>query len=157
MTGYQVLVDGAEVTTVAGSVTGLNLTNLMAGTSYQVQIEAVDAAGNATTDGPTTALMTVAVVLADTTAPVWTGASVTATNITETTADLSWTVATDDTAVTGYRVLLDGTQVIEVADTVTSFSLTALTAGTSYAVAIQAVDAAGNASTSGPVATVMTI
>ncbi|MFT6307805.1 MAG: hypothetical protein ACJA0Z_002975 [Halioglobus sp.] len=94
---------------------------------------------------------------ADTTAPVWTGASVTATNITDTTADLSWTAATDDTEVTEYRVLLDGTPVAAIAGTVTSFNLTGLTTGTTYAVAIQAVDAAGNATTDGPSISVDTV
>jgi hypothetical protein len=99
----------------------------------------------------------VAVVVADTTAPVWTGATVTASNITETSADLSWTEATDDTGVTGYRVLLDGAEVTAVASSVTGFNLTDLTAGTSYDVKIEADDAAGNATTDGPTASLTTL
>jgi hypothetical protein len=93
----------------------------------------------------------------DTTAPVWTGATVTASNITETSADLSWTEATDDTGVTGYRVLLDGAEVTAVASSVTGFNLTDLTAGTSYDVKIEADDAAGNATTDGPTASLTTL
>jgi hypothetical protein len=58
--------------------------------------------------------------------------------------DLSWTASTDNIAVTGYRVFRDGTE-IGTAST-TSFSDTGLTADTAYEYTVGAIDAAGNPS-----------
>jgi chitodextrinase len=64
---------------------------------------------------------------------------------TDTTADLSWTGATDDTAVTGYRIYQDG--VLEVTlGNVSTYQVTGLTAGTNYNFTATALDAAGNES-----------
>ncbi|GIJ50406.1 hypothetical protein Val02_72920 [Virgisporangium aliadipatigenens] len=63
---------------------------------------------------------------------------------TSTSISLSWNAATDNVGVTGYRVLRGGTQVATTSTP--SYVDTGLTAGTSYTYAVQAVDAAGNAS-----------
>lgn len=63
--------------------------------------------------------------------------------------DLSWTAATDNMAVTGYRVLRDGVEVG--APTATSFQDAGLAASTTYAYQVSALDAFGNA---GPAASV---
>ena len=58
--------------------------------------------------------------------------------------NLSWTASTDNTAVTGYKIFRNGTQIGTSANT--SFNNTGLTASTTYAYTVSAVDAAGNAS-----------
>ncbi|WP_299535733.1 fibronectin type III domain-containing protein [Ulvibacterium sp.] len=64
---------------------------------------------------------------------------------TDSTADLSWTGATDNTAVTGYKIYKDG--VLEATlGNVSTHQVTGLTAGTSYNFTATALDAAGNES-----------
>jgi chitodextrinase len=58
--------------------------------------------------------------------------------------ELSWTASTDDTGVAGYTVYRDGVSLGTA--TGTSFADTSATAGTTYAYAVDAVDAAGNRS-----------
>ena len=67
-----------------------------------------------------------------------------ATNITPTSAELSWTASTDNVGVTGYNIRTDGS----LKDTITgtSYMLENLTAGTSYDVSVTARDAANNES-----------
>ncbi|AKH83873.1 glycosyl hydrolase family 5 [Streptomyces sp. CNQ-509] len=79
----------------------------------------------------------------DTQAPtVPTGLRVTGT--TGASASLSWTASSDNVGVTAYDVFRDGTQVGSTAGT--SFTDSGLRASTSYAYAVRARDAAGNAS-----------
>jgi fibronectin type 3 domain-containing protein len=74
-------------------------------------------------------------------APV--GATVQATSATS--ATVSWTAATDNVGVTGYRVLRNGKQ-IGTTTTALTYTDGALTAGTTASYTVVAVDAAGNVS-----------
>lgn len=67
-----------------------------------------------------------------------------ASGVTQTTVDLSWTASTDIVGVTGYDVY-QGTSVLGTV-TGTSANITGLTANTSYAFSVKAKDAAGNVS-----------
>lgn len=62
----------------------------------------------------------------------------------QTQINLAWSASTDNTAVTGYKVFRNGTQIATV--TSTSYQSTGLTAGTAYAYTVSAYDAAGNSS-----------
>lgn len=64
---------------------------------------------------------------------------------TDTTVDLSWTGATDDTAVTAYKIYKDGTLEATLGS-VSTYQVTGLTAGTTYNFTVTALDAAGNES-----------
>jgi hypothetical protein len=64
---------------------------------------------------------------------------------TDTTADISWSGATDDTAVTAYKIYKDGTLEATLG-IVSTYQVTGLTAGTSYNFTATALDAAGNES-----------
>lgn len=82
-------------------------------------------------------------VQSDTTAPsVPTG--LTASAVSSSQINLSWTASTDNVGVTGYNVFRGGAKVATVATT--SFSDTGLTASTSFTYTVSAFDAAGNSS-----------
>jgi fibronectin type 3 domain-containing protein len=70
--------------------------------------------------------------------------TVTATVVSTSKIDLAWNGATDNVAVTGYRVLRDGVQIAELAGM--SYTDSTVTPDTSYSYTIEAVDAAGNVS-----------
>lgn len=77
-----------------------------------------------------------------------------ASNITQTTVDLSWTASTDNVGVTGYDVYRGPTLVTTT--TGTSYQATGLSANTSYTFTVRAKDAAGNQSTASTGATITT-
>ena len=79
----------------------------------------------------------------DTQAPTPPG-NLTASNTTQTTTDLSWTASTDNVGVTGYNVYVDGN--LDGTTTGLSYTVTGLTASTSYSMTVTAEDAAGNES-----------
>lgn len=67
-----------------------------------------------------------------------------ASNVTDTTVDLSWTASTDNVGVTGYDVYQGSTNLGTVSGTTTQ--VTGLTPNTAYSFRVQARDAAGNLS-----------
>ena len=90
---------------------------------------------------------------ADTTSPsVPTG--VTATAVSGTQVNLSWTASTDNLGVAGYKVFRNGTQVGTA--TTTSYQDTGLSGGTAYSYTVAAYDAAGNTSAQSASASVTT-
>jgi phosphatidylinositol-3-phosphatase len=81
---------------------------------------------------------------------------VTATAASSTSATVSWNPSTDNTGVAGYDVLRDGTHVMTVAGTVTSWTDTGLSPQTTYSYTVDAFDAAGNVSNPSAPASVTT-
>ncbi|MCQ2609054.1 MAG: glycoside hydrolase family 9 protein [Bacteroidales bacterium] len=79
----------------------------------------------------------------DTEAPTAPG-TITVSNITETSATISWVKSTDNTAVTGYNVFVNGTKVGTA--TTNTYELTKLTANTEYTITVSAFDEAENVS-----------
>ena len=79
----------------------------------------------------------------DTTAPT-VPAGLTATTVSSSQINLSWSASTDSTGVTGYRIYRGGTQIAT--SVTTSYSNTTLTPSTAYSYTISAYDAAGNVS-----------
>jgi chitodextrinase len=69
--------------------------------------------------------------------------------------DLSWTAATDNVGVSGYRIYRDGSLLAKLG-AVTSYSDTTTRDGASYRYEVQALDAAGNGSPLSATATVKT-
>ncbi|QNM85197.1 S8 family serine peptidase [Polaribacter pectinis] len=106
--------------------------------TYVVTYNVSDAAGNSATQVTRTVN-----VNADTQAPT-APTSLSVSNITQTTATLSWTASTDNVGVTTYEVFNNGTSIGTV--TGTSANITGLTASTSYTYTVTAKDDAGNAS-----------
>jgi chitodextrinase/C1A family cysteine protease len=85
----------------------------------------------------------IAAGVADTQAPT-APTSLAASSVTATTATLSWTASTDNVAVTGYNVYKNST--LLGTTTSASYSVTGLTAATTYSFYVTAYDAAGNVS-----------
>jgi chitodextrinase len=139
VTGYDVLRDGTPLTTV--SSTTWTDTSVTAGSTYTYGVRARDAAGN-TSELATTPAVTVPFP-GDTTAPS-APAAVNAVVGSSTDVTVSWAESTDDTAVTGYDVLRDGTVLTTVSGT--SWTDTTASAGSTYTYAVRARDAAGNTS-----------
>lgn len=81
--------------------------------------------------------------------------NLTATNITATSVDLSWTASEDDIEVTEYYVINDGVTAMKKSNA-TSTSLTNLEPGTTYTFTIKAKDAAGNLSSESNSVTITT-
>ncbi|BCJ76792.1 hypothetical protein CS0771_63360 [Catellatospora sp. IY07-71] len=139
VTGYQVLRNGVQVGTSAG--TTLTDTGRSPGQTYQYAVRAVDAAGNASGTSATVSATTTG-CSGDCTAP--SAPTLSTTGKSDTTVSLSWTASTDNVAVTGYEVFRGSTLVGS--PTGTSFTDTGLTASTAYSYTVKARDAAGNRS-----------
>ncbi|TXK80639.1 S-layer homology domain-containing protein [Paenibacillus sp. N3.4] len=146
VTNYRLYKDGILDATVTG--TTYKLTGLMANTTYQFRVEAGDAAGLYSMNGPTTSVTTLP--LADTTPPTWpNGSSVSASSVGRDFINLSWTTATDASGVAGYKVYKDGMLAATVNGT--SYNLTGLDANTTYQIKVEAYDTANNHTTNGPI------
>ncbi|MDV7187518.1 endonuclease [Lutibacter sp. TH_r2] len=83
-------------------------------------------------------------VIPDTEAPT-APLNLAASNITNTTVDLTWTASTDNVAVTSYEIYIDGS--LYDTSSTNSATLTGLTQNTAYSITVYAKDAAGNTST----------
>ncbi|MDR2963797.1 MAG: fibronectin type III domain-containing protein, partial [Bacteroidales bacterium] len=80
----------------------------------------------------------------DTQAPTQPGA-LAFSNVEETSVSVAWTASTDNKAVTGYEVSVNG--VLKTTVSTPTVNLTGLTANTEYSISVVAIDAAGNKST----------
>ncbi|BDX39082.1 hypothetical protein CYCD_24370 [Tenuifilaceae bacterium CYCD] len=140
VTGYDVYKNGtllASTTSTTYSVTGLT-----AGTSYSFYVKAKDASSNISSASNTISVTTTAV--SDTEAPT-SPTNLAASSVAQTSLTLSWTASTDNVGVTGYDIYKNGALLATA--TTTSYSVTGLTASTSYSFYVKAKDAAGNVST----------
>ena len=163
VTGYRLeRCTGAGCTTFAEIATPTGLTasdpGRTASTTYRYRVRASDAAGNLGAYSPIATVTTPAA--ADTTPP-GAPASLTATASSATQVDLAWPAATDNVAVTGYRLeRCTGAGCTTFAEIATPTGLTASdpgrTASTTYRYQVRASDAAGNLGAYSPIATVTT-
>jgi RHS repeat-associated protein len=96
-------------------------------------------------------------VVQDVMAPAWpAGNSLQAADVQTTSVTLTWTPAQDDVGVIGYRVF-QGTMLVATTDAGTlTAQVSGLQPGTAYTFHVEAVDAAGNQSTTGPALTLTT-
>ncbi len=155
VTGYNIYINGSTTPTNVNLITGTNypITNLFPGTTYSIVVKAKDAAGNLSL-----ASNAASVTIADTTAPS-TPVGLSSSNITTTTATISWTASTDNVGVTGYNIYKNGASTPSNSSLITStnYNANGLTAGTSRTYAIEAIDAAGNKSTLSDSITILTL
>jgi chitodextrinase len=142
VTGYRIFRDGVDIGTTASP--GIAQAGLTPVTEYDYEVEAFDAAGNASTR----ALLTVTTP-ADSEDPTTPGNF--KGHAGNGSATLSWNASTDDAAVTGYRVYRDGSLLATV--TSLGFFENGLTNGTNYLYEVVAIDASGK--TSAPASTIV--
>ena len=139
VTGYTVYVNGAASSAAAG--TSRTISSLACGTTYTIGVDAYDSAGNHSAQTSTT--MATSACPGDTTPPS-TPTNLHQSGSTATSVTVSWTASTDNVGVTGYGAYVNGT--LAGSPTTTSYTFNGLTCGTSYTLAVDASDAAGNRS-----------
>jgi chitodextrinase len=135
--GYKVFRNGTQIATTGGTTYADK--GLAASTTFSYTVYAYDAAGNVSPASNTASATT----LADTTPPT-APTNLTATAVSTSQVNLSWTASTDNVGVAGYTVYRNGVSVATVATT--AYSDTGLQASTGYAYTVAAFDSAGNVS-----------
>ncbi len=149
VTGYKIYRNGTQVAT--SSTANFVDTGLSAGTTYTYAVAAFDAAGNTSNQSSNIQVTTPS---PDTTAPsIPAGLSATAVSTSE--IDLSWSASTDNVGVSGYKVYRNSTLVTTVIGT--TYKNTGLAASTAYSFTVSAVDAAGNESAQSTAANATTL
>ncbi|MEK5466294.1 endo-1,4-beta-xylanase [Paenibacillus sp. FSL R7-0210] len=156
-----VLVTGIEpVETATGAVYRYEAAGLLPNTSYTFKVEAGDAAGNWSKDGPYVIVTTLPGE--DITPPVWAeGSTLAASGITSSGLTLTWSAtATDDSGIYGYRItngtgdkpitVTDAVYTETVTGAVYSHQVTGLQPGKQYTFKVEAGDTGGNWSEGGP-------
>ena len=132
----------------AHAVYTLNYSVNMSSGDLTIDIE-FDASGN----DPIVNAIEVLGIAADTQAP--TSPVLNSAGHSDTTADLSWSGATDNTGITGYKVFKDGTLEATIGN-VSTYQVTGLTVQTTYQFTVKALDAASNESANSNVVSVTT-
>lgn len=145
VTGYQIFRGTTQIGSVSGSVLSYTATGLSPSTAYTFQVKAVDAAGNVSA-GSNTVSLTTGSAAPDTQAPSAPGNLHVMGTPTSSSVALMWNASTDNVGVTGYKVYRGATLVTTVSSSTTSYTVTGLSANTSYSFTVRAVDAAGNES-----------
>ncbi|MGB2591015.1 MAG: LamG-like jellyroll fold domain-containing protein, partial [Candidatus Acidiferrum sp.] len=147
----------SQIATPTG--TSYSDSGLAASTSYSYRVRATDAAGNLSGYSN---VATVVTASAPDTAPPTAPTNLTATPISTSQINLSWTASTDNVGVTNYLVerclgsgCISFSQVATPAGT--TYSDTGLAASTSYSYRVRATDAAGNLSAYSNVSTAVTM
>ncbi len=141
---YVIYKDGTQIAIVSGNTKTYTISELYPGTAYDFRIEAEDAAGNRSVDGPSLNVSTSP--KDETVPPVWTEAKLEAPleDIGANTLKLVWTAATDNTGVTAYRIYQDGNLIVTVPGDVLSYTVTGLTEKTKYLFRVWAGDESDN-------------
>lgn len=135
VTGYEVFVGGVSYATPTG--TSQVVTGRAPGTAYSVTVRARDAAGNWSAQSSALSITTGADAAAPSVPTGLASSSITTSGFT-----VSWTASTDNVAVTGYEVFLDGVSYGTTAST--SLAVTGRAGNTAYSVTVRARDAIPN-------------
>ena len=137
------LAQGVQLAAVAAGTLAFSDSGLAPASAYYYTVRACDAAGNCS--APSALVSATTLSQPDTGVPS-VPAGLTATAVSSSQIDLSWTAATDNVGVTAYQVFRGGAFRATVSAPATSFSDTGLSASTPYDYAVAACDAAGNCS-----------
>jgi RHS repeat-associated protein len=156
ITSYRLFQGTTVLATVDGATTAFTVTGLLPQTPYQFKVEAVNAAGQQSTTGPSLTVTTPPEATPPT-APTWpSGSQLQASNIQTMSLTLTWTPAQDVQGIAHYLVF-QGTTLLATLDGQTrTFTVTGLLPQTQYQFKVEAANAAGRQSTTGPSLTVTT-
>jgi chitodextrinase len=141
VTGYYIVRGG--VTIAQTTATTYSDTTVNASTAYSYQVMAYDAKGNTSGLSNSASLTTPAVP--DTTPPSQ-PANLSASAISSSQINLSWSASSDNIGVASYDIYRNNTKIASVAGSSTSFGDAGLSASTTYSYFVIAKDATGNAS-----------
>lgn len=131
---YEVLRDATSLGMVTG--TSINLTGLADAHTYEMKVQAFDAAGN-----PSDWSSILTVTTPDKSPPSVPTNLVASSNTTGHSFTLGWSASTDNVGVVNYEVMRDATSLGTV--TLTSKDITGLNEATTYEIKVRAYDAAG--------------
>lgn len=145
VTGYRIYNGTNQIAAVSGSTLNYTATGLTANTAYSFQVKAVDAVGNLSA-GSNTVNVTTSQVVNDTQAPTAPGNLHVMGTPTSSSVTLMWSPSTDNVGVTGYKIYRGTTLAGTVSGTTTEYTVSGLSASTSYTFTVRAIDAAGNES-----------
>lgn len=148
--GYKVIyeVDGTDKVKYVSNRTA-TIKELETDEEYTFTVEAKDAAGNWSNDGPSVTVITLKEAVADTSAPTWPSGSVlTVSPSVSGVVTLIWPDAEDNVAIESYKVYQDGQLIHTMAKDANSVNLSGLNEDTEYSFKVRAFDAAGNMSSS---------
>jgi chitodextrinase len=134
--GYDLFLNGTNVAKTTG--TSYTFSGLSCATSYTLAVDAFDAAGNHSAKSSVSAATG---ACSDTQAPTAPG-NLSVSAATQATIAIGWSAASDNIGVAGYDLFLNGTNVAKT--TGTSYTFSGLSCATSYTLAVDAFDAAGN-------------
>ena len=137
VTGYEVFVDGNLITIT--SSTSITISGLDSNTMYSFTVLAKDLVNNKSAESPAVFGTT----LEDTEAPSI-PINLVVSDETDSSFKITWNESTDNTAVTGYDIYLDG--IFNGTTAIISYTITNLSVSTSYAVTVLAKDAVNNQS-----------
>jgi chitodextrinase len=147
--GYKIYRNGTQIAITSN--TNYSDTGLSPSTTYTYSVSAYDAAGNNSNRSGSVSVSTQAAP--DTQAPTVPN-NLTATTISSTQINLSWTASIDNVGVSGYKVFRNGLQIATTSNT--NYSDTGLSPLTTYSYTVSAFDAAGNVSAQSAVISAMT-
>jgi chitodextrinase len=139
VTGYEIYRNNTLLSTTTS--TSYSNLNLIPRTTYLYRVCAYDAAGNRSTSSNNVSVTTLA--SSDTISPS-VPASLTPSNITANSVNLSWSSSIDNIGVEGYHIFVNGT--LRSSSPSTSYSVGSLISGVTYTFAVSAYDSAGNTS-----------
>jgi chitodextrinase len=136
VTAYEILRNQLPRATVPATQTTYSDVGLPPATTFTYAVRCKDAAGNLSTESPNAIVTT----LGDTTAPSIPGNLVA--TVTQTSACLTWTAATDNLSVQGYRITREGA--LPALTSGLNFCENGLTPNTAYLYSLTAFDHAAN-------------
>ncbi len=138
--GYNLYKDGSYIAWVNGSAVSRTITGVTQGVSHSYVVKAID--GSFTEHASEPFNYTLNGQSVDTQAP--TAPTLSSSGVTTNSVSLSWSGATDNVGVTGYKVYQGGTEITNVSSS--SYAVSGLSASTNYTFTVKAYDAAGNES-----------
>ncbi|MDD3169812.1 MAG: S-layer homology domain-containing protein [Eubacteriales bacterium] len=127
----------------------VTISGLEADEGYTFTVEAKDAAGNWSDDGPSVEVITLEEEAADTSVPIWpSGAALTVSPSVSGVVTLVWPDAEDNEGVASYKVYQNSVLIYTMEKDANSVNVSGLSTDTEYVFKVRAFDAAGNMSTS---------